>query len=103
MGNDVNVVGLISDTHGLLRAEALKALEGSDLIIHAGDVGGPEIIDALQALAPVAAVRGNTDRGAWADALPMTVAPEADQSAIYVVHALQRPNPAPGAGGGRSS
>ena len=99
MGNDVNVVGLISDTHGLLRAEALKALEGSDLIIHAGDVGGPEIIDALQALAPVAAVRGNTDRGAWADALPMTVATEAGSSAIYVLHDLHQLDLDPAAAG----
>jgi putative phosphoesterase len=60
---DVSMVGLISDTHGLLRPEALAALEGSDLIIHAGDIGNPTIIEQLRAVAPVVAVRGNIDRG----------------------------------------
>ena len=64
------VIGLISDTHGLVRPEALRALEGSDLIVHAGDVGKPEILDALKLLAPVVAVRGNIDRGGWAEACP---------------------------------
>ena len=63
-------VGLISDTHGLLRPEALAALQGSDLIIHAGDVGSPDVLDALRALAPTFAVRGNVDAGAWAASLP---------------------------------
>ena len=65
-------IGLISDTHGLLRPQALRALEGSDLIIHAGDVGNPEILETLKTLAPVFAVRGNVDTDPWALALPET-------------------------------
>jgi putative phosphoesterase len=82
----VPLVGLISDTHGLLRDEALRALEGSDLIIHAGDVGKPEILDALQALGPLVAVRGNIDKGAWALALPVTAVAQAGPVTIYVLH-----------------
>jgi uncharacterized protein len=65
-------VGVISDTHGLLRPEALDALRGSDMIIHAGDVGKPEVIDRLGEVAPVHVVCGNIDQGSWAAALPMT-------------------------------
>lgn len=79
----ISRIGLISDTHGLLRPEAVRALEGSDLILHAGDVGKPEILDALRQLAPVAAVRGNVDRGAWADALPETATVE---PGIFMIH-----------------
>ena len=79
-------VGLISDTHGLLRPEALVALRGSDLIIHAGDVGTPEIIEQLYALAPVVAVRGNIDKGDWASRLPSTAVAEAGSALIYVLH-----------------
>jgi putative phosphoesterase len=93
------VVGLISDTHGLLRPEALRALDGSDLIIHAGDVGKPEILDALRALAPVIAVRGNIDRGEWAFALPLTAAAEAGPAAIYVLHDIQQLDLDPAAAG----
>ena len=63
-------VGIISDTHGLTRPEALAALRGSDLIIHAGDVGKPDVIDRLRAIAPVVAVRGNIDTQAWAAERP---------------------------------
>src|SRR6266700_1863381 len=86
MAKEVTVVGLISDTHGLLREEALRALEGSDLIIHAGDVGKPEIIDTLKALAPVVVVRGNIAKGAWGSSLPMTAVAEAGSIWIYVLH-----------------
>jgi putative phosphoesterase len=79
-------VGLISDTHGLLRPEALVALRCSDLIIHAGDVGTPEIIEQLRALAPVVAVRGNIDKGDWASRLPSTAVAEAGSALIYVLH-----------------
>jgi putative phosphoesterase len=79
-------IGLISDTHGLLRDAALRALEGSELIIHAGDVGEPEIIDALKTLAPVFAVRGNVDTEPWALALPETEAIETGMASIYVLH-----------------
>jgi putative phosphoesterase len=79
-------VGLISDTHGLVRPEALVALHGSDLIIHAGDVGKPDIIEQLSALAPVVAVRGNIDKGPWASRLPLTAVAEAGSALIYVLH-----------------
>jgi putative phosphoesterase len=70
----------------LLRDEAIEALRGSDLILHAGDVGKPEIIDALRAVAPVVAVRGNVDRDSWASALPTTAVGEAESALIYVLH-----------------
>jgi putative phosphoesterase len=81
-------IGLISDTHGLLRPEALIALRGSELIIHAGDVGKPEIVEQLRALAPVVAVRGNVDKGDWAYQLPLTAVTEAGSAQIYVLHDL---------------
>jgi putative phosphoesterase len=79
-------LGLISDTHGLLRKEALEALRGSQLIIHAGDVGKPEILEALRKLAPVVAVRGNVDTEPWAQALPETAVAEAGEAKVYVLH-----------------
>jgi putative phosphoesterase len=79
-------IGIISDTHGLLREEALAALAGSDLIIHAGDVGDPEIIQKLKSIAPVFAVRGNVDTKPWAQALPETEVIEAGLATIYVLH-----------------
>jgi uncharacterized protein len=82
-----SVVGLISDTHGLLRPEALDLLRGSDLIVHAGDIGNPEILTDLARLAPVAAVRGNVDTGAWARSMPETAVVEVGASArLYVLH-----------------
>ena len=80
------IVGVISDTHGLLRAEALAALRGSDLIVHAGDVGAPEVLAGLRAVAPVTAVRGNNDRGAWARALGDSEAVEVAGRWLYVLH-----------------
>jgi len=82
MATGVNKIGLISDTHGLLRKEALEALRGSELIIHAGDVGKPEILEELRKIAPVIAVRGNVDKERWAQALPDT----AGAVLIYVLH-----------------
>jgi putative phosphoesterase len=79
-------LGLISDTHGLLRPEALDALRGSDLIIHAGDVGDPGILASLEALAPLVAIRGNVDTAAWASKLPPTAVAEAAGTLIYVIH-----------------
>lgn len=81
-------VGVISDTHGLLRPEAVAALRGSDLILHAGDVGGAYILDTLRAIAPVHAVRGNTDGGAWAQVLPLTETVEVGGALLHVVHDL---------------
>ena len=88
MANAANpkTIGLISDTHGLLRPQALAALAGSDLIIHAGDVGNPEILQALKAIAPVFAVRGNVDTEPWALALPETEVVDTGAAAIYVLH-----------------
>jgi len=83
------VIGVISDTHGLLRPEALAALKGSDHIIHAGDVGDPAILDRLREIAPVTVVRGNVDHGSWAEAIPKTDLLEVDGISIYVVHILE--------------
>ena len=83
------VVGLISDTHGLLRPEALAALAGVDLIIHAGDVGKAEILDHLREIAPVIAVRGNVDTEPWTEVLPATAVAEAGPVLIYVLHNLR--------------
>jgi putative phosphoesterase len=82
-------IGLISDTHGLLRPEAVRALRGCDEIVHAGDVGDPAILDELRRIAPVVAVRGNVDRGAWADALPETAVVEPGIFVIHDVHDLK--------------
>ena len=85
-------IGVISDTHGLLRPEAIAALSGSDRILHAGDVGDPEIIDRLRELAPVTAVRGNVDRDPWAAALPETELVEVVGVSIYMLHDLAQLN-----------
>ena len=79
-------VGVVSDTHGLLRPEALRRLRGVNRLIHAGDIGTPEVLRALEAIAPVTAVRGNNDRGAWARALPETVTLTVDAARLYVLH-----------------
>jgi hypothetical protein len=97
----IHRIGLISDTHGLLRDEALSALKGSDLIIHAGDVGKPEILDSLKALAPLVAVRGNIDSGNWAEALPPTAVAETPSAVFYVLHDLQQLDLNPKAAGFR--
>jgi putative phosphoesterase len=82
-------VGLISDTHGLLRPQALDFLRGSDHIIHAGDITGPEILAPLAAIAPLTVVRGNNDRGAWAGTIPETAILRLGPVAIYVIHDLK--------------
>ena len=81
-------LGLISDTHGLLRPEALAALRGSELILHAGDIGNPAILEKLSEIAPVVAVCGNNDAGPWASKLPETVIVEAGEISIYILHDL---------------
>lgn len=82
-------IGVISDTHGLLRPEALAGLRGSDHIIHAGDIGDPTVLDKLAEIAPVTAVRGNVDRGVWARKIPETNVLEVGGVSIYVLHDLQ--------------
>jgi len=86
MMHNVTSIGLISDTHGLLREEAARALEGSELIIHVGDVGNPEIIETLKRIAPVVAVRGNVDIETWASALPETEVVQISSATIFVLH-----------------
>jgi putative phosphoesterase len=79
-------VGLIADTHGLLRPEAAAFLRGSDLIVHAGDICDPSVLDALRAIAPTVAVRGNNDRGAWAEALRESELIEVGEVVLYAIH-----------------
>jgi uncharacterized protein len=93
------IVGVISDTHGLLRPEALEALHGSQHIIHAGDVGAPEIREKLASVAPVTAIRGNIDKQAWARKLPETEVVEIAGISIYVLHDLARLDLKPEAAG----
>jgi putative phosphoesterase len=81
-------VGLISDTHGLLRPEALECLRGSDLLIHAGDIGEPEILDTLAGMAPLTVVRGNNDTQPWARRLPHSAVLRVAGASIYVIHDL---------------
>jgi len=95
------ILGVISDTHGLLRPEAVEALRGSDRILHAGDVGAPEILEALAQLAPVTAVRGNVDTDAWTRSLPKTEVVEADGVSIYLLHDLGQLDLKPEAAGFR--
>ena len=80
------LVGVISDTHGLVRTEALRALKGCDLIIHAGDIGKPEVITALKSVAMVVAVRGNNDKGKWARQLPEARTVKVGVVKIHVLH-----------------
>ncbi len=92
-------IGIISDTHGLLRAEAMEALIGSNIIIHAGDIGDIKIIKALEAIAPVYAVRGNNDIGRWAEKLSSTIVIEQDNLYIYVIHDINEMDLDPKAAG----
>ena len=84
-----HLIGVISDTHGLLRPEVVGALQGVSLILHAGDVGKPEILDELSKIAPVKAVRGNVDRGVWAEQLPMTEVIEVGGVYLYMLHEIE--------------
>ena len=92
-------LGVISDTHGLLRPEAVEALRGSDMIVHAGDVGSPDVLRGLEKLAPVIAVRGNNDREPWAKDLPLSEAFEVGRASIYVLHDINELDLDPRAGG----
>ena len=93
------LVGIISDTHGLLRPEAERALEGVEMIIHAGDVGHPEILAKLKRVAPVFAVRGNVDTEPWAQELPVTAVVELGGASFYVLHNLRELDLRPEAAG----
>jgi uncharacterized protein len=93
------LVGVISDTHGLLRKDAVEALRGADRILHAGDVGNPEILDTLARIAPVTAIRGNIDTQPWARALPETEIVEIGDISIFMLHDLAKLDLKPEASG----
>jgi uncharacterized protein len=80
------IIGVISDTHGLLRPEAVEALRGCDRILHAGDVGSSEVLDALTELAPMSAIRGNIDVEPWASSLPETLVVEVEGAKLFLIH-----------------
>jgi putative phosphoesterase len=85
---DAKLIGVIADTHGLLRPEAVEALQGADLIVHAGDIGNQRVLEGLRAIAPVVAVRGNIDEPWWAQSLPETEMIQVAKSWLYVIHDL---------------
>jgi putative phosphoesterase len=95
----MTTIGVISDTHGLLRPEAVEALRGVAHILHAGDVGAPEVLEELRTIAPVTAVRGNVDRDEWASALPLSEVFEIEGISIYVLHILDELDLKPEAAG----
>ena len=99
MNRPALTVGVISDTHGLLRPEAVAALAGVDQILHAGDVGTPDILARLKAIAPTTAVRGNVDHGVWATALPLTDVVRLGSLDVYILHDLATLDVDPVAGG----
>lgn len=84
--DSIKRVGVISDTHGLLRDEAIEALRGSDIILHAGDIGAPDVLRRLSDIAPIRAVRGNNDRAQWARSIPLTDVVEVGEHHLYLLH-----------------
>jgi len=96
---DQTVIGVVSDTHGLLRPEVFKHLNGIDRIVHAGDIGAPNVLEKLQTLAPVDAIRGNNDKGAWAEAIPETLFLDCRGHRIHVLHDLKQIDLSPSAVG----
>ena len=93
------IIGVIADTHGLLRPEVLELFTGVSLIIHAGDVGTPDVLSTLREIAPVRAVRGNVDKGTWADSVPATDVVEVNDRFIYLLHDLNTLDLDPAAAG----
>jgi len=91
------MIGVISDTHGLVRPEVFEIFKGVDLIIHAGDIGGIKVLEALETIAPVKAVRGNNDRDAWADPIPQDQVIEHGSHVLFVLHELDHLDLDPGA------
>jgi putative phosphoesterase len=81
--------GLISDTHGLVRPQAIEALRGVEMILHAGDIGNPQVLEALNNIAPVIAVRGNNDKGKWAESLRLREAVKLGDASVYMLHDLK--------------
>ena len=86
---EVKLIGVISDTHGLVRPQAMEALAGVDMILHAGDIGNPAVLDTLRDIAPVVAVRGNNDKGEWAESIPDWEVVEIGDVSIYMLHDLK--------------
>lgn len=95
------LIGIISDTHGLVRPEAVEALKGVEMILHAGDIGNQEVLDTLNQIAPVVAVRGNNDKGDWAHSLPDWEVVEVGDVSIYMLHDLKEIDISPSGGGFR--
>jgi putative phosphoesterase len=95
----LKTIGLLSDTHGLLRPEAVRALAGVEHIIHAGDIGRPQLLEELRKLAPVHAVRGNNDTGEWAEEIPLSLALELEGIRVYVLHDVKEMDIDPHKGG----
>jgi putative phosphoesterase len=95
------VIGVLSDTHGLLWPETVRALRGADLLIHAGDIGKPKIIEALSSIASLVAIKGNNDRGPWARNLPEAAIVKIDKVTIFVVHDIKDLTVDPAAAGYR--
>ena len=96
--NTAALIGVISDTHGLVRPEAMQALGGVDFIFHAGDIGKPQVLDELRSIAPVIAVRGNNDKGQWAEAIPESRVFEIGTISIYMLHDVKQLDIDPAAG-----
>ena len=92
------LIGVISDTHGLMRPQAIEALAGVDMILHAGDIGNQEVLDTLKQVAPVVAVRGNNDKGSWAESLPDWEVVEIDSVSIYMLHDVKEIDISPAGG-----
>lgn len=88
-GHRATLLGVISDTHGLVRPQAIEALAGVDMILHAGDIGNAAVLDTLREIAPVVAVRGNNDKGEWAESLPIWEVVEIGTVSIYMLHDLK--------------
>jgi uncharacterized protein len=95
------MIGVVSDTHGLVRPELVTAIKGSDLILHAGDIGSADVLVELGAIAPVVAVRGNNDNGKWADQIPLFEVTEVDGVHIYMLHDINELDLDPSAAGFR--
>ncbi len=95
--NKHKIIGILSDTHGVLRPEVVSAISDSDIIFHAGDIGDAEVLYSLSEIAPVHAVRGNTDRGKWTEKLPLTKAVEFYGHFFYLLHELDSLDIDPGA------
>jgi putative phosphoesterase len=96
---NVSVIGVISDTHGLLRPEALTPFMGAERIVHAGDIGSPAVLEKLEIIAPVIAIRGNNDKAPWAENLPETLLFEVRGHIIHVLHDLAQIDLSPKAAG----